>query len=101
MVVDIRGHRGLIRHSAPVQTETSAARSKLGGWSELFNYDFLCSGHFHSWFIGNYHNKPIFRNGSLCGTDDFAENLALGCDWTQLMFGVSADEVPTLIYRIN
>jgi len=100
-VVEIRGQKGLLRHWAPSQAETGAARAKLGGWNEIFDYDFLCYGHYHHWGVNTYHGKPLFRNGSLCGTDDYAINLSVADDWGQLMWGCSKDDPCTFIHRLR
>ena len=44
-VVNVRGFKGLIRHTAPPQAETPSAKSKFGGWNDIFNYDFVAFGH--------------------------------------------------------
>jgi calcineurin-like phosphoesterase family protein len=100
-VVDIRGQKGLLRHWAPSQAETGGAKAKFGGWNEIFDFDFLCYGHYHHWGINTYHGKPLFRNGSLCGTDDYALNLAVADDWGQLMWGCNKDDPCTFIHRIR
>jgi predicted phosphodiesterase len=100
-IVDVKGHKGLLRHWAPAQSETPSAKSKFGGWSEIYQYDFLCYGHYHNWGVNTYHGKPIFRNGSLCGTDSYAKDLALSCEWGQLMWGVTKENVMTFLQRIK
>lgn len=100
-LVDVRGQKGLLRHWAPSQAETSGARAKLGGWNEIFRYDFLCYGHYHHWGVNTYHGKPLFRNGSLCGTDDYAVNLSVADDWGQLMWGCNKDDPCTFIHRLR
>jgi len=100
-LVEVRGQRGLLRHQAPSQAETSSAKAKLGGWNEIFDYDFMVYGHYHHWGVNTYHGKPLFRNGSLCGTDDYAINLSVADDWGQLMWGCSNDDPCTFIHRIR
>jgi len=101
MIVKVKGHKGLLRHWAPAQVQTSAAKAKFGGWRELYDYDFLCYGHYHNWGVNTYHDKPIFRNGSLCGTDGYAMELALGNSWGQLMWGVDSHDPVTFITRLK
>lgn len=101
LMVDIRGHKGLLRHGAPPQAETSAGKAKFGGWNDLFKFDFLCYGHVHHWGINTYNGKPLFRNGALCGTDDYAIELAVGDNWGQLVWGVSNNEVLTFMDRLR
>jgi len=99
--VEIRGNKGLLRHWAPSQAETSGAKAKLGGWNEIFDYDFMVYGHYHHWGVNTFHGKPLFRNGSLCGTDDYAINLSVSDDWGQLMWGCSKNDPCTFIHRIR
>jgi len=99
--IEIRGHRGLIRHHAPVQAETPSGKAKFGGWHEMFGYNFMCYGHFHHYGIFSYNGIPIFRNGSICGTDSLAVELAVRDRPSQIMFGVSEKEVPTFMYKVN
>lgn len=99
--IDVRGQIGLLRHWAPSQAETGGAKAKFGGWNEIFDYDFLVYGHYHHWGVNTYHGKPLFRNGSLCGTDDYAINLAVADDWGQLMWGCSDTDPCTFIHRIR
>lgn len=97
----IREQKGLLRHWAPSQAETGGAKAKFGGWNEIFDFDFLVYGHYHHWGVNTYHGKPLFRNGSLCGTDDYAINLAVADDWGQLMWGCSNTDPCTFIHRIR
>ena len=99
--VNVRGQRGLLRHWAPSQAETASAKAKLGGWNEIFDYDFMVYGHYHHWGVNTFHGKPLFRNGSLCGTDDYAINLSVSDDWGQLMWGCSKTDPCTFIHRIR
>jgi len=101
LMVDVRGHKGLLRHGAPPQAETAAGKAKFGGWNELFDYDFVCYGHVHHWGVNTYNGKPLFRNGALCGTDDLAIEMAVGDAWSQLVWGVSDSEIPTFINRLK
>lgn len=100
-VVEIRGHTGLLRHGAPSHSETAGAKAKLGGWNEIFKYDFICNGHVHHWGVNTYNGKPMFRNGALCGVDDYAIEMAVSDSWGQLMWGVSQSDVPTWIHRLR
>jgi predicted phosphodiesterase len=99
--VNIRGHKGLVRHTAPVQADTPAGRAKFGGWHEMFNYDFLIYGHYHHYGIYPFNGVPIFRNGSICGTDDLAVEMAVRDRPCQLMFGINEQEIPTFMYKVN
>lgn len=98
--VNVKGFKGLIRHSAPVQADTPSGRAKFGGWYDIHKFDFVCYGHYHHWGIFTWNAKPIFRNGSLIGADDYAEELAVSDIPCQLMFGVTEDYLPTTIVPI-
>lgn len=100
-IVNVKGHKGLLRHSAPAQADTAAARARLGGWNDIHNFDFLSFGHFHHWGIFTWNGKPIFRNGSLMGADDYAEELAVSDVPCQLIFGVTEETLPTMIIPIG
>jgi len=100
-IVEVKGWRGLIRHFAPVQADTAAASNKFAGWNGIHNWDFVCYGHFHHWGVMTWNSKPIFRNGSVMGPDDYSENLAVHDEPTQLMFGISSKSLPTFIKPIK
>ena len=97
-LVNIRGHRGLITHSAPPQSESPSAKKKFGGWYEIFDYDFMAYGDLHHWGISCYNGKPLIMNGSLCGYDEYAISLGVRDDWTQLVWTVT-DEDPIHNFR--
>lgn len=101
MVVDVRGHRGLLVHKAPPQVETPSAKKKFGGWADIFDYDFCCFGHLHHWGAGTFNGRPILMNGSLCGYDDFALSLGVRDDWSQLMWCASAEKPVTFLQRLE
>lgn len=99
--VDIRGWKGLLRHKAPVQADTSAGIAKFAGWHGIHSWDFFCFGHFHHWGVFTWMGKPIFRNGSLPGGDDYAETLSYYDDPTQLCFGISEASTCTFVKPIS
>lgn len=93
-IINVRGWRGLIRHQAPAQSETPSAKKKFGGWNEIFDYDFCCYGDLHHWGASTYNGRPLLMNGSLCGYDEFAINIAVRDEWTQLIWtATDADPV--------
>lgn len=92
-VVNVRGHRGLVVHHAPPQSESPGAKKKFGGWYEIFDYDFMCYGDLHHWGVSCYNGKPLLMNGSLCGYDEYAISLAVRDDWGQLMW-IAKDKEP-------
>lgn len=91
-VINVRGHRGLIVHHAPPQSESPGAKKKFGGFYEIFDYDFMCYGDLHHWGVSCYNGKPLLMNGSLCGYDEYAISLAVRDDWGQLMWVVTDNE---------
>lgn len=98
--VNVKGHKGLVRHVAPVQADTTSAKSKYGSWFALHEWDFMCIAHWHHWGVLTWQGKPIFRNGSIIGGDPFAETLAAYDPPTQLVFGITESKLPTMIIPI-
>lgn len=88
---EIKGHRGHIRHMAPTQTETAAARAKFGGWRETHKWDFMCYGHKHHPGNGTYMGFDTLMNGSFVGDDDLSERMAVGSRASQTLFGVDTE----------
>ena len=101
MVVDVRGFKGLVTHGGPPQAETASAKRKFGGLYEIFNYDFAMYGHRHHWGIATYNGRPLFMNGSLCGSDDYALKLAVRDDWSQLMFTITDNVIGRQMMRLE
>lgn len=98
---EVKGWKGLLRHQAPAQADTPAAIAKLGGWYDLHRYDFIAYGHWHHWGIPTWNGRPLFRNGSLGGGDDYAEQFGANDQPAQLAFTVSEDKLMTGFYVIN
>jgi len=73
---NVRGWKVLMRHKAPVQADTGAGIAKYAGWYGIHEWDAFLFGHFHHWGVMTWNGKPILRNGSLAGGDDYAESLA-------------------------
>lgn len=92
-IVNVRGHRGLVVHHAPPQSESPGAKKKFGGWYEIFDYDFACYGDLHHWAVSCYNGKPLIMNGSLCGYDEYAISLAVRDDWSQMLW-IATDKEP-------
>ncbi len=96
----VKGKTGMLRHHAPAATENPGGRNKYGGWYELWNYDFLCHGHYHHWGMNTYNGRMILRNGSFVGSDDLSNNMGVRDRRCQMIFGVTKDEVPAFIHRV-
>lgn len=86
--VVIKGQRGHMRHEAPPQTETPAARAKFGGWREKHKWDFICYGHLHHPGSGTYMGYDALMNGSIAGDDELSERMGVGSRPSQTLFGV-------------
>lgn len=99
--VDIKGWKGLIRHHAPAQADTAAGIAKFASWHMIHEWDWFGYGHWHHWGLMTVCGKPIFRNSSLVGGDDYAESLAKHDDPAQLCWGVTKEEVCTFIKVIR
>jgi hypothetical protein len=99
--LEVKGWKGLVRHYAPVQADTAGGIKKFAGWYGIHNWDFFSFGHWHHWGVMTWNSKPIFRNGSLMGPDDYAEHLAVHDDPVQLVFGVTEEAIPSSIHPIR
>ena len=100
-IIEVRGHKILLRHNAPPHADTAGAKAKVAGWIDQHGVDAICSGHFHHWGVNTYNDRPLFRNGSLPGSDDLAERMAVKNKPAQMLFGVSKKRLPTFMYAIS
>lgn len=100
-VVEVKGHRLLLRHEAPLTCDTSAARAKLGGWCDIHKCDAILSGHYHHTQISTFADRYIIRNGSTVGPDNLSERMAVTSKPEQIVFGLSAKRLPTFIYPVT
>lgn len=96
----VKGWKGLVRHNAPMQADTAGAIAKFAGWHSIHQYDFLTYGHWHHWGVLTWNGKPLFRNGSLGGGDDYAESFGACDDPTQLAFVVGEEELVKSIHPL-
>ena len=86
----VKGKKVLLRHRAKRGTSPSPV-SQWQSWLLQHDFDIGLSGHWHTPAVEYVQDKPIFRNGSLCGKDDFAESLGLGDGPSQWIFGINQD----------
>lgn len=101
-VVEVRGHRLLLTHEAPLTCDAPAARAKLMGWIDLYNVDCVLGGHWHHEQISTIADRYIFRNGSLPGSgDDLSHRMGVRSSPCQLLFGISKNRLPTFIYPVT
>ena len=95
--VDIKGWRGMIRHSAPVQVETASGIAKYAGWCGIHDWDWFGFGHYHHWGVNTWLSKPIFRNGSLPGADEYSEGLGKADRPVQICWGMTESNPCTFV----
>lgn len=100
-LITVRGHRGLVVHHAPPQSESPGAKKFFGGMYEIFDYDFMLYGDLHHWAASCYNGRPLLMNGSLCGYDDYAISLAVRDDWSQYLITVTDDNVTENLTRFT
>lgn len=98
--VDVKGWKGMIRHKAPQQASTAAGAIKFAGWHGIHQWDFFCFGHFHNWGTMTWCGKPIIKNGSAIGGDDYAETLAVHDGAAQVCFTVDETRVVKSIINV-
>jgi hypothetical protein len=87
--IKVKGHNIHMRHQAPPQPETPAARAKFGGWYGIHNFDFITSAHLHHKNNGTHLTKDTVMNGSPVGMDDLSELLGFNARPSQEFFGIS------------
>jgi hypothetical protein len=100
-LINVRGHRGLVIHHAPPQSESPGSKKFFGGMYEIFDYDFMLYGDLHHWAASCYNGKPLLMNGSLCGYDDYAIGLAVRDDWSQYLITVTDADPVELLTRFK
>ena len=99
--VDVKGWKGMIRHKAQQQSSTASGAIKFAGWQGIHNWDFFCFGHFHNSSWMSWLGKPILKNGSAMGADDYSEHLAVQDEAAQILFGVTEDNVMSFIIPLK
>lgn len=99
--VTIKERRVHIRHEAPVQAETPAAKARFGGWKGLHDYDVIVYGHKHHPGGGSFLDTDTVMNGSPVGVDDLAELLGTFSRPSQALFGIDKDFGLTYRYDLR
>ena len=97
----IKGWKFYARHICPVQADTAGGRARFGGWADIHGYDAIVYGHFHHWGVFTYQDKPLFRNGSLGGSNAYSEGFGAGDGPAQLAFTVTENDLPQKIIPIK
>ena len=100
-MIDVRGHRVLMRHWAPSQVETSAAFKRYSGWLNIYKYDAMLTAHFHSPKVSYFQQRPIIRNGCIMGDDEYSRELGYTAKPCQIVMGVSDKRLPTFLYTLD
>lgn len=86
---EIKGHKVHLRHEAPAQAETPAARAKFAGWKGMHDYDLICYAHLHHPGVGTFLDSYTIMNGWPVGPDDLSERIAKYSRPSQTLFGLS------------
>lgn len=94
-VVNIGGARIAMMHRAERHANTHALRNRIRNRLEFYDADFLVAGHWHTPQVFTTDaKKPIYAiTGSMCGTDEYAEQLGLFSPPWQLVFMVRDGEI--------
>lgn len=90
-IVDVKGFKGLLRHRAPVHSDSGSTQGKFAGWHEIHQFDFFCYGHYHHIGINDWNEKTIIRNGSMIGADNYSEELSFRNGPQQMLFEIDAE----------
>ena len=98
---EVKGWRGMVRHKAPVQAESGSSIAKYAGWHGIHEWDFFLFGHYHHWGVMTWNGKPIVRNGSAMGGNDYAEEFGAYDKPAQIAFTMSESKLPLDIYPIH
>lgn len=100
MNFEAKGHRIHLRHEAPPQAETPAARAKFAGWRGMHNYDIICYAHLHHPSVSTFLDSYAIMNGWPVGPDDLSESIAKYSRPSQTLFGISPSVGKTFHYDI-
>lgn len=101
MTFDIRGHKYMIRHIAPEQSDTPAGRVKFNEWARLNKVEGIVFGHWHHFGLFDVDGVRVFRGGSTVGGDSLSESMAKHSEPIQLVWGVNEARVSTFFYAVD
>jgi predicted phosphodiesterase len=101
MVLDIRGHKYLIRHIAPEQCDSPAGRAKVNEWARRHKAEAIVYGHWHHFGLNDVDGVRVFRGGSIVGGDSLSENMGKHSSPIQLVWGVNEQRVSTFFYAVD
>lgn len=100
MNFEVKGFRCHMRHEAPVQTETPAARAKFVGWRSMHDFDLMFYGHKHHPGGGTVLDCDAWMNGSLIGVDDLSESMGVYSRPSQTLIGVNPQDGRSFSYNL-
>lgn len=101
MTLAIRGHRYLIRHVAPEQSDSPSGRVKFNEWARMHGVEAIVYGHFHHFGLNDCDGVRIFRGGCVPGGDALSEQMAKSSNPIQLIWGVNEARVSTFFYAVD
>jgi len=101
MTFDIRGHKYLIRHIAPEQSDSPAGRVKFNEWARMHGVEGIVYGHWHHFGLFDADGVRIFRGGSVVGGDSLSEQMAKDSSPIQSIWGVNEARVSTFFYAVD
>jgi predicted phosphodiesterase len=101
MTFAIRGHRYMIRHVAPEQSDTPAGRVKFNEWARMYKVEGIVYGHWHHFGLNDVDGVRVFRGGSPVGGDSLSESMAKHSEPIQLVWGVNEARVSTFFYAVD
>ena len=96
----VKGINLHMRHEAPPQTETAAARAKFLGWKQIHDYLIMLFGHRHHPGGGTVLDADICMNGSLVSLDDLAESMGVCSRPSQKLIGIKPGVGLTYQYNL-
>jgi len=101
MVLDIRGHKYLIRHIAPEQCDSPAGRAKINEWARRHKVEAVVYGHWHHFGFNDVDGVRVIRGASLVGGDSLSESMAKHSSPMQLVWGVNEARVSSFFYAVD
>lgn len=97
---EVKGRKLHLRHKAPPQAETAAAFKKFSGYHDRHKFDIMCYGHLHHPALAWHQDRPLVMCGSLIGSDDLSEEIAVQCRPMQVMFTVPSNSNEPIAQKI-
>jgi calcineurin-like phosphoesterase family protein len=73
--IDVLDKRILMHHYGTKHAGTGATQVRMAGWQQIFDWDFMVSGHYHRWSVESVLGRLMMKNGSLGGNDDLTIKL--------------------------